>query len=95
MIIVSQDRKQVWNYDNLEEIFIPKTILNEENWCLKAQTLRGDVYILGYYKTETRAKEVLQEIKNTFSASSLNGTHDEIDLILKAKFMARYEMPEE
>lgn len=32
MIIVSQDRKQVWNYDNLEEIFIPKTILNEENW---------------------------------------------------------------
>ena len=50
---------------------------------------------LGYYETEERAKEVLQEITNTFSAVALNGTHDEIDLILKAKSMARYEMPKE
>lgn len=42
-----------------------------------------------------RAKEILKEITNTFSAAALNGTHDEIDLILKAKFMARYEMPKE
>ena len=55
----------------------------------------NDCLDLGYYETEERAKEVLQEITNTFSAVALNGTHDEIDLILKAKSMAIYEMPEE
>lgn len=55
----------------------------------------NDCLDLGYYETEERAKEVLQEITNTFSAVALNGTHDEIDLILKAKSMARYEMPKE
>lgn len=50
---------------------------------------------MGIYNIEERAKEVLQEITNTFSAGQLNGTLDEMDLILKAKAMARYEMPKE
>lgn len=94
MIIVSQDRKQVWNYDNLENIFIPKEILNEENWCLKAQTLRGDVYILGYYKTEERAVKVLEEIIKIYlsyaSVRNLTGDIKSIHTIPSA-----YVMPKE
>lgn len=90
MIIVSQDKVANINYNNIEAIYMLKKDDKIEI------NVRGNYdYTIGKYKTEERAKEVLQEITNTFSAGSLNGTHDEIDLILKAKAMARYEMPKE
>ena len=91
MIIVCQDKKTIINFESITRVSIVPLVekmykyLIAINGCLD----------LGYYETEERAKEVLQEITNTFSAVALNGTHDEIDLILKAKSMARYEMPKE
>lgn len=90
-MIVSQD-KHILNYDNVIEIC--KTFGNEKDVSIIATTINDDI-VLGEFDTEKRADEILEEITNTFSAAVLNGTHDEIDLILKAKFVARYEMPKE
>lgn len=90
MIIVSQDKVANINLANIEAIY-----LLEKNGKIEINVRGNYDYTIGKYETEERAKEVLKEITNTFSAAELKGTLDEIDLILKAKFMARYEMPEE
>lgn len=64
MIIVSQDKRKNWNYDNLENVYIPDKVIKD--WCVKVSTLRGGVYVIGYYKTEERAKEVFEEIIDTY-----------------------------
>lgn len=92
MIIVSQDKKII-NFERLNYIQVSK--VGEKKNLVEINHSDCNYLVIGEYKTAERANEVLEEIKNTFSASLLNGTHDEIDLILKAKFMARYEMPKE
>lgn len=91
MIIISQDKAEIINFNNIESIWI----CSDEEGIFTIEATADTNTSLGKYKTEERAKEVLQEITNTFSAVALNGTYDEIDLILKAKSMARYEMPKE
>lgn len=63
MIIISQDRKSIVNFNimNIIEIFNngTKSVLRAEN--------RDDVYLLGTYETEERAKEVLQEISFAYA----------------------------
>lgn len=93
MIIVSQNKISVINFDNVTTIEVNK--YNDKKYVIKAYLASARMIDLAIYETEKRAKEILKEITNTFSAAALNGTHDEIDLILKAKFMARYEMPKE
>ncbi len=98
MIIISQDKSEIINFNNILSVKLYHD--NEDAECLyeiyTTVNAPGDNYILlGIYNIEERAKEVLQEITNTFSAGQLNGTLDEMDLILKAKAMARYEMPKE
>ena len=63
MIIVSQDKKEITNFDNMMAINILD--YEEDGFLLSAAFLIGidDIYReLGYYKTEKRAQEVLQEI---------------------------------
>lgn len=60
MIIVSQDRKEITNNMNIDI-----TENYDENFTQRWK-IENDYYNLGYYKTEERAKEVLQEIKNTY-----------------------------
>lgn len=63
MIIVSQDKKEITNFDNMMAINILDC--EEDGFLLSAAFLIGidDIYReLGYYKTEKRAQEVLQEI---------------------------------
>lgn len=91
MIIVCQDKKTIINFESITRVSIVPLVEKMYKYSI---AINGCLD-LGYYETEERAKEVLQEITNTFSAVALNGTHDEIDLILKAKSMARYEMPKE
>lgn len=102
MIIVSQDKKSVVNSRimNIIEIFNygTKSGLRAEN--------RDDTYVLAIYDTEERAKEVLQEIVETFTneeffhirKSSLNN----LDELAEPKYILKpvsrpkvYEMPEE
>ena len=98
MIIVSQDKKLIINFNVVQKIRIERyTPFQREGYTHKilGENLDGCVTEMGTYATEERAKEVLKAITNTFSASNLNGKLNEMDLILKAKLMARFEMPEE
>lgn len=68
MIIVSQDKSVIVNFNNVEAIEIGNV---EENQCkgtIYARLVSDYFYKIGEYKTEERAKEVLQEIIKTMIA---------------------------
>ena len=63
MIIVSQDREDIINFDNV------KMINREENRIsVDANFSKGDFYCIAEYATEERAKEVLKEISNAIES---------------------------
>ena len=66
MIIVSQYKNEVWNFNNLGIIYVPRETQYEGNWSIKTQDQNGDIYELGNYGTKERAKEVLEEIINKY-----------------------------
>ena len=97
MIIVSQYKHEVWNFNNLEIIYVPRETQYEGIWSIKTQDQNGDIYELGNYGTKERAKEVLQEIiekyrsTETFKAVA-NRISDQVSsTALKYGFV--YEMP--
>lgn len=59
MIIVSQDKDNVINYDNVTSLWIDDNVLDKTNTTFY---INADENFLGEYETEERAKEVLQEI---------------------------------
>lgn len=67
MIIVSQDKDNIVNFDNVVSVGIIDFDINDKNcWQrITAETL-GTAVVLGDYKTEERAKEVLSEIKGNW-----------------------------
>lgn len=95
MIIVSQNKRNIYNFDNVKsidivnnEIYISDDILSDMGTCI------------ANYETEERAKEVLQEIYKVKSDFELiKNTRDNIqrDLIVgnKQDFFDVYEMPKE
>lgn len=62
MIIVSQDRDLIINFDNVTVIGIAQNNSKE----IDSITVDKKEQYLGEYKTEERAKEVLQEIVETY-----------------------------
>ena len=67
MVILSQNKKRIFNFENLIEIrvfvrniYSPKD--NVKGYDLQGIGQNGKYIILGIYDTEERAKEVLQEI---------------------------------
>lgn len=65
MIIVSQDETKIVNFDNLTQIYITQ---DEEKTAtfIRYETVDSLYDDLGEYKTEERAKEVLQEIIKSY-----------------------------
>lgn len=62
MIIVSQDKSVIVNFNNVEAIEIGNV---EENQCkgtIYARLVSDYFYKIGEYATEKRAKEILQDI---------------------------------
>lgn len=95
MIIVSQDKEIIINFNNAQAINVH--LKNKKQvcaWFNVDEDPNGNV-VLGEYKTEERAKEVLQEIWNfyeiaeRYECSSNNG----VTIFLEKKFT--YEMPKE
>lgn len=84
MIIVSQDKTQILNFNNIQKIKIEPNGINEEGkkiYSVFAGNFEGYVAKLGNYDTEERAKEVLQELAQTLCLKSkVNITSDSIDL---------------
>ena len=64
MIIVSQDKDLIVNFDNTTVIGIAQSNSKE----IDSITVDGEEQFLAEYKTEKRAKEVLQEIVNAISS---------------------------
>jgi len=81
MIIVSQNKKAIVNFDEIKGIWID---IEKGIFSIKAITNMN--IILGYYKTEERAKEVLVEIVDTYKFNSSKAVGQK---------NAVYKMPEE
>ena len=63
MIIMSQDKNEIFNFNNIVNIQV--TNCNKDGYLISAGLIVGkdDNYRdLGYYKTEERAKEVLMDM---------------------------------
>jgi hypothetical protein len=65
MIIVSQNKSQIVNFDNLTQIYITQDE-EETAYFIRFETVDSIYDDLGEYKTEKRAKEILQEIIKSY-----------------------------
>lgn len=94
MIIVSQDKRKIINFDNIAHIFI-----QGDNKSIGYGRMSGSgANELGIYKTEERAKEILNEIVEATTLKQLNGkklSKEQYDMIINAMQFNIYEMPEE
>ncbi len=105
MIIVSQDKKEVINFENILSVKLFHD--DEDNECLyeiyTTVNAPGDNYILlGEYNTEERAKEILKSITDEYQASKIfECTSDIYKNQMAAQYLKAkkepfvYEMPEE
>lgn len=67
MIIVSQEKNRIINFDNILQIYI--TIDEDDKGCYIQYEDRNNSYEgLGKYNTEERAKKVLAEIVQKYSS---------------------------
>lgn len=65
MIIVSQEKNRIINFDNILQIYI--TIDEDEKGCyIQYEDCNNSYEGLGKYNTKERAKEVLQEIIKSY-----------------------------
>ena len=102
MIIVSQDKKEIVNFDNIMNIEM--TNCYEDGYGIFAGFIvgRDDNYrLLGYYKTEEKAKEVIEGLFSyravfEYYKSSPNSVKNEIakDFIKDEVMFDIFEMPE-
>lgn len=95
MIIVSQDKEKIVNFDNVNIILVRENkIISFDNTYTDNQD--GD--LLGKYKTEERAKEVLQEIGDCYkSIQMLKFPNYKISTKITGKDLQQlivYKMPE-
>lgn len=63
MIIVSQTKNAIYNFDNIMVIQIKE---NDNTYDVIVFDVTNDDSIIGTYKTEKRATEVLEEIINKY-----------------------------
>ena len=90
MLIVNQDRDKIVNFGNLTQVYITQD--EEKIACfIRFETVDSLYDDLGKYKTEERAKEVLQEIVSKYKTTLYNSkTNETVVNVPKV-----YEMPTE
>ena len=76
MIIVSQDKTKMVNFDNLIQIYITQDEEETANF-IRYESVDSLYEDLGEYKTEERAKEVLQEIVSKYKTTLYNSRTNE------------------
>ena len=91
MIILSQNREEIINLDNVTRIFIEDFSEDGDGFGIGADTnsAESQCWDLGYYKTQKRAKEVLKEITNKYQKYFICN-NSSIGILPKA-----FEMPKE
>ena len=102
MIIVSQDKSEIFNFSEIFRLYIDtwssKEFATEPDcWCVRAEKASDNMMcaFLGEYATEERAKEVLQEIIKYYNLLKKDSVYAMGDsgFIFEEKFY--YEMPKE
>ena len=98
MIIVSQDNMEIFNFEEMFRLYVDNWSNEEfatepDCFCIKAEKSSDNMIcaFLGEYKTEERAKEVLQEIIKAYLDCNEQNALAEYAYV-KNKV---YEMPEE
>ena len=95
MVIVSQDKELILNFENIDAIEIGNPLEYDDGmFKVFASTTSDNEYTLGKYKTEERAKEVLQEIMKRYLEIKCfyNSKYEVMQAIEQPKV---FEMPEE
>lgn len=95
MIIVSQDKYNILNFDTTIIVGVVEITTLNDIVQISAET-NGHVVILGKYKNEERAKEVLEEIIKAYALTEQYKVEDErarMNLIMEGILV--YEMPKE
>lgn len=90
MIIVSQDKKSIYNFDNIKSIDIV-----ENEIYITDDILMNEGAKIGEYATEERAKEVLQEIIKAYIESKKGEEATTIFGFAIIPSNTYYEMPKE
>lgn len=85
MVIVSQNKNIIVNFDNIAHIFIE----SGSKTTIGYGRMSGCSETLGYYATEQRAKEVLKEIVSKYRQYNLDN-NKAVTILPKV-----YEMPKE
>ena len=96
MIIINQDKTEIFNFEEIFRLYVDNWS-NEEFetgpncFCIKAEKSSDNMIyaFLGEYKTEERAKEVLQEIVSKYKTTLYNSKTNET--VVNAPKV--YEMP--
>lgn len=89
MLILSQDKSFILNFDNIESIEIGNFEENRGRGIIYARLTSDYFYTIGEYNTIERAKEVLQEIIEHYK---INDWIQSDSVTIKNKVV--YEMPE-
>ena len=98
MIIVSQDKTETINFDNIVRLSISNNMNGQfliecHNFCDDFET------VIGLYSTEERAKEVLEEITLAYTSMELINTRQlELEMTLYGRDLAQcicFKMPKE
>ena len=89
MIIVSQDKTKMVNFDNLIQIYITQDEEETANF-IRYESVDSLYDDLGEYKTEERAKEVLQEIIEAYLDCNEENIYEKFAYVKNKVF----EMPE-
>ena len=82
MIIISQDKETIINFENITRISIIPPVENGYKYSIATNGCLD----LGYYKTKEKTKEVLREIIDTYKFNFCNAVGQK---------QAVYKMPEE
>ena len=96
MIIINQDKTEIFNFEEIFRLYVDnwsnEELETEPNcFCIKAEKSSDNMIyaFLGEYKTEERAKEVLQEIVSKYKTTLYNSkTNETVVNVPKV-----YEMP--
>lgn len=85
MIVVSQEKDAILNFDNVITIRTATDIESRKEKLIAIDTIDGERYYIAKYATEERAKEVIKEIINIYKFNRKEAV---------GQVQVVYEMPE-
>lgn len=90
MVIISQDKTMILNFEYIETIEIGNPLENNDGkFKILCDTTSDNQYTIAEYETEERAKEVLQEIRSKYKITLYKSkTNETVVNVPKV-----YEMP--